>query len=125
MNACTLMSPGLRIHVSCGVRTIVRLDGELDTACTDLVAAAARLLPESAALVTVDLRDLTFIDNAGVDALAALHVLQGVLLANAQPGVERVFGFLGICARLSELPSAHKSPLTPGRRRTTQPAAAS
>jgi anti-anti-sigma factor len=125
INTLTLVSPTLRIHMSCGVLTIVRLEGELDTASTDLVAAAARLVPESAALVTVDLRDLTFIDSAGVDALAALHVLEGVLVANARPGVERVFGFLGIGTWLSGPTSVHSPRLTPGKRRETLPAAMS
>jgi anti-anti-sigma factor len=117
INTVTLVSPTLRIRVSCGDVTMVRLEGELDTACTDLVATAARLVPTNATLVSVDLRDLTFIDSAGVDALAALQALRGVLMANARAQVERVIGFLGISTWLSEPSSAptlgYDSPATP------------
>jgi ABC-type transporter Mla MlaB component len=117
INTVTLVSPTLRIRVSCGDVTMVRLEGELDTACTDLVATAARLVPANATLVTVDLRDLTFIDSAGVDAPAGMQVLQGVLMANARAQVERVIGFLGISTccpsprRPTRFPPTRRPPL--------------
>jgi len=96
INAATLVSPSLCIRVSCGALTVVRLEGELDPACTDLVAAAARLIPGHAALVTVDLRGLTCVAGTGVDTFAAVKILRGVLTANASADGERVYGFLGI-----------------------------
>src|SRR3712207_6741044 len=105
INAVTLVSPTLRIHVSCGELTVVRLEGELDTAHTDLVTVAARLVPDGATLVTVDLRGLTC-DRARMAALAACQVLRGVLMADTRADVERVFGFLGISTWLSEPVSA-------------------
>ena len=97
----TLASATLRIRVLPGDLTTVRLRGELRMACTDLVDAAAALVPEYAAVVTVDLSDLTVIDGTGADALAAFHAAQlasgrKVRLTRPQPCVRRVLDLVGM-----------------------------
>jgi anti-anti-sigma regulatory factor len=97
---------GLRTCVSRGDLTTLRLECELDLACTDGVEAAACLVPECAAVITVDLSRLTFLDGSGAEALAALqatHVTRGrdVRLTHARPHIRRIFGILGMGPLLS------------------------
>jgi len=82
-------------------RFLMRVDGELDWACSDLLNTVA--FREAAAIdtVTIDLTGLSFTDTAGVDALLALrahHLAAGrdVEMVNPQPNVRRLFT---LCAR--------------------------
>ena len=110
-----LASATLRIRVLPGDLTTVRLRGELDMACTDVVDAAAALVPEYAVVVTVDLSDLTFIDGTGADALAAFHAAQlvrgrKVRLTRPQPCVRRVLELVGMGSLLAaERPPIRRS----------------
>jgi anti-anti-sigma factor len=106
ITSTTLASATLRIRVLPGDLTTLRLRGELDMACTDLVHAAAALVPEYAAVVTVDLSDLTFIDGTGADTLAAFHAAQlvrgrKVRLTRPQPCVWRVLDLVGMGSLLA------------------------
>ena len=120
MIALTSIEGLLRICVLRGDLTTVRLEGELDFASVDVVEAAACLVPDGATVVTFDLSDLSFIDGAGAEALAALHaaqVIRGrtVRLTGARPRIRRIFGILGMGSLLSATQSQRSS--TPARQR--------
>jgi anti-sigma B factor antagonist len=81
---------------------VLRLAGEIDTACRkECLAAAREAVQSGAGEILVDLRDVTFMDSTGMSALALL--LRGatrtprVLLLEPQPVVVtslRVSGLL-------------------------------
>ena len=82
---------------------VVRLAGEIDTACRkECLDAARRAVRSGASEIVVDMRDVTFMDSTGMSALALL--LRGssrtprVLLLEPQRtvlGALRVAGLLG------------------------------
>jgi anti-anti-sigma factor len=105
----TLMSfagATLRIRLLPDADTTIRLHGELDMASTDVVDAAADLVPGNADVVTVDLTDLQFVDGSGAEALAAFHAAQvvrgrKVRLIRPRPCVRRVLELLGMGSLLT------------------------
>ena len=106
ITSTTLASATTCIRVLPGDLITVRLLGELDMACTDVVDAAAALVPGYAAVVTVDLSDLTLIDGTGADSLAAFHAAQlvrgrKVRLSRPQPCVRRVLELVGMGSLLA------------------------
>jgi anti-anti-sigma factor len=112
----SLESPTLRICVLRGELTTVRLQGELDFASVHVVEAAACLVPPGAAVVTVDLDGLTFIDGSGADALAAFHaaqVIRGrkVRLTNPRSHIRRILGILGMDSLLGTPRSRMTAPV--------------
>jgi anti-sigma B factor antagonist len=79
---------------------LVRLRGELDLSCVDLVTAVTTVESLEATTVLVDLAELTFCDSAGVDALLDLRAQKTargceVRLVNAQPLLRRLFLAVG------------------------------
>ena len=55
-----------------GVAATMRLSGEFDVACESIFAAAAgEALTEDTRELLVDLRDVSFIDSSGIEALCA------------------------------------------------------
>jgi len=78
----------------------VRLTGELDVACDDLVRSAAAVPADSIDVVVVDLSGLSFCDLAGVTALQELksaHRSQGrhVQVVSARPLLKRILALVG------------------------------
>jgi anti-anti-sigma factor len=78
----------------------IALFDELDFSCTDLLEAAVLMDVTTIETVTIDLRELTFVDTAGVSALLSLraaHIELGrdVYLEQPRPHVRRVFNLLG------------------------------
>lgn len=78
----------------------IRLAGEIDLACAELLESVARAELVGISLVTLDLTDLTFSDLAGMRAMLkfrADHEVSGceVRLVHAQPIVRRVFELSG------------------------------
>ncbi len=101
MTPITLESPILSIVVDVTPTALsVRLRGELDLSCADLVTAVTTVESLEATTVFVDLAELTFCDSAGVDALLELRALQRargrqVHLVNARPLLRRLFFAVG------------------------------
>jgi anti-anti-sigma regulatory factor len=116
----------LRTCVLCGHLTTLRLEGELDMAGTDVLEAAACLVPAYAAVVTLDLGGLTSLDRTGAEALAAVHaaqVIRGrkVRIVHARPHVRRIFGILHMSSLLStEQPRAKTASEAPPRRKSLE-----
>jgi anti-anti-sigma factor len=74
MKPTTLESACLGAHVSHGTCGVIALHGELDLAGVPVLAAAARDLGLSARRAAVlDLRQLSFIDAAGLNAVVDLY----------------------------------------------------
>ena len=71
---------------------ILRVTGELDLATVPLLDRALHATSEH---VTIDARDLTFIDAHGIGALIAAHARTGVSVRHARPSCRRVFA---LCA---------------------------
>jgi anti-anti-sigma factor len=88
-------------------RLDVRLHGELDMGCCDLLTAAfAAVNLTGVTHITVDLGDLEFVDSTGVQTFLQLRALQmqagrQVKFERPQPPVQRVFRVLGIEALLT------------------------
>lgn len=86
-----------------GTTTQLAVEGELDLAsCPELrrqTEAALRGGPER---VVIDLRDVTFIDSTGINALLRLRTraiaqcVQLVVMRPAAPGADRVFEICGL-----------------------------
>ncbi len=83
-------------------RLDVRLHGELDMGCCDLLTAAFAAVDLAGVTdITVDLADLEFVDSTGVQAFLQIrtHQMQAgrrVRFSRPQPPVQRVFRVLGI-----------------------------
>ena len=61
-------------EVSAGESSTVRYEGDLDIVTSeDLKRRLARLVEEGATTVTLDLRDVGFVDSSGLGALVAMH----------------------------------------------------
>jgi anti-anti-sigma factor len=90
-------------------RLIVRIAGELDLATVPLLE---RALQATADRVTIDARDLTFIDARALGVLVVASTRTGVSVRHARPGCRRVFE---LCA-LDHLLDDGPSPPCPGRR---------
>jgi anti-anti-sigma factor len=97
----------LRADVSeAGVRTTVRLRGELDLATAPVLAATVRpYAREGCRELVVDVSELTFLDCAGItvlvelaDALAAQQPPGRVVVRNPVPIVRRVLDITGVLA---------------------------
>ena len=80
----------------CGAVSVVTVAGELDLgSAPDLESGIERALAMASALVVIDLKDLRFMDMAGLRVLlnarrAADAVRQEMLLANARQPVLRI-----------------------------------
>jgi anti-anti-sigma factor len=89
----------IAIEVAAPVLTL-RLAGELDAACVDLLRTASSVGARDVRSVVVDLSGLTFCDTAGVEALLALrsrHLLdqREVQIVHACYVVRRICEVLG------------------------------
>ena len=78
----------------------VRLRGEIDLACADLLEAVTHVELDGVSRVNIDLSGLEFADLAGLRALLAFrgrHVAgdREVTLSAAQPAVRRLFELAG------------------------------
>ncbi len=79
----------------------LRLHGELDLTCAkDLTASVERAL-SGARLLAIDLRDLTFVDSAGIHALVdadnrAHRSGRRLVLVRGRGQVRRMFELLGV-----------------------------
>ncbi len=88
-------------------RLHVRLHGELDMGCSDLLTAAfAAVDLAGVTSITVDLGDLQFVDSTGVQAFLQIRARQmqagrRVRFERPRPPVQRVFRVLGIEALLT------------------------
>lgn len=61
-------------EVSAGESSTVRYEGDLDIVTSeDLKRRLARLVEEGTTTVTLDLRDVGFVDSSGLGALVAMH----------------------------------------------------
>jgi anti-anti-sigma factor len=84
----------------------VRLHGELDMGCCDLLTAVfAAVDLDGVSYITVDLGDLEFVDSTGVQVFLQIraHQMQAcrqLQFKRPQPPVQRVFAILGIEALL-------------------------
>ena len=83
-----------------GGHLVIRLQGELDLFSTDLLGAGVFADHAGIACVTVDMRDLDFIDTAGTRALLRLRAQhqrlgRGVRFVRARPIAARIFALLG------------------------------
>lgn len=98
---------GLRMRsVRDGGTHVIRLTGELDLTTTDGVEQELRRVElTDAHVITVDLRELTFIDSMGVRLLfhAGLRSSQGtnrLVLIRASTDVQRIFEICDLSRRL-------------------------
>ncbi len=88
-------------------RLDVRLHGELDMGSCDLLTAVFAAVDLSGVTsITVDLKDLRFVDSTGVQAFLRIRAVQRVAgrqvrFERPQPPVQRVFRVLGIEALLT------------------------
>ena len=88
-------------------RLHVRLHGELDMGCCDLLTATFAAVDLTGVTnITVDLGDLEFVDSTGVQAFLKIRACQmqagrQVRFNGPQPPVQRVFRVLGIEALLT------------------------
>jgi anti-anti-sigma factor len=88
-------------------RLDVRLQGELDMGCCDLLTAVFAAVDLTGVTnITVDLGDLEFVDSTGVQAFLQIRSLQmragrRVRFERPQPPVQRVLRILGIEALLT------------------------
>jgi anti-anti-sigma factor len=78
----------------------VRLQGEIDLACADLLDAVTQVELADVTCVVIDLAQLEFSDLAGLRALLGFRSRQldearDVRLVNAQPIVRRLFELTG------------------------------
>jgi anti-anti-sigma factor len=91
-------------------RLEVRLHGELDMGCCDLLTAVfAAVDLTGVASIAVNLGDLAFVDSSGVQAFLQIRGLQmragrQVHFERPQPSVQRVFRILGIETLLTAQP---------------------
>jgi anti-anti-sigma factor len=89
-------------------RLTVRLHGELDMGCCDLLTAVfAAVDLTGITSITVDLSDLEFIDSSGVQTFLRIRTLQlqsdrQVRFERPRPPVQRVFRVLGIEGLLTD-----------------------
>ena len=88
----------------------VRLDGELDLACTALYDTLNDLDLTGVTAVTVDLTALEFCDSMGIASMLRLHEKQTkagrqVRFMNPQSAVRRTFAVLGIENLLTASPA--------------------
>jgi anti-anti-sigma factor len=116
MTLTTRQAAEFRVSLWRGQVTSLRLEGELDLAGTGVLARAARHVPAHAAIVTVDLGSLTFIDGTGAGALSDFHASQvargrEVRLVHAHPAVTRVLGILGMGHLLTAPAPGRRPPL--------------
>jgi anti-anti-sigma factor len=109
-------------------RLDVRLHGELDMGCCDLLTAAfAAVDLTGVTYVTVDLGELQFVDSCGVQAFLQIRARQmqagrRVRFSSPRTPVQRVFRVLGIDALLTAEPVATNShPSGPRADRREQP----
>lgn len=91
----------LQDAISAG-RHVLKLSGELDVATApDLQAAVVRIGASRTRIVTLDLRDLAFMDSSGLAAIIAASKLCRNLacefrLIPGPPAVQRVFELTGV-----------------------------
>lgn len=93
----------LELHdaISAG-RHVLKLNGDLDVATApDLQAAVVRICASGTRIVTLDLRDLAFMDSSGLAAIIAASRLCRNLayefrLIPGPPAVQRVFELTGV-----------------------------
>ena len=89
-------------------RLEVRLRGELDMGCCDLLTAVFASVDLTGVTdIAVDLDDLEFVDSSGVQAFLQIRSIQlqagrHVRFQRPQPPVQRVFRVLGIEALLTD-----------------------
>ena len=79
----------------------IRLVGELDLDCANLLSEVDQVIAGQVNSVVVDLTELEFIDSTGVSAMLRLHQRheaagRTVRFQRPQPGVRRVFSVLGL-----------------------------
>jgi anti-anti-sigma factor len=84
----------------------VRLEGEIDFACSDLLQAFTEVELAGVTTVVVDLSALEFTDISGMRALmrfrsAQLDARRAIRLVDARPAVRRVFSLCGEEASLA------------------------
>lgn len=83
-------------------RHVLKLSGELDVATApDLQAAVVRICASGTRIVTLDLRELAFMDSSGLAAIIAASKLCRNLayefrLIPGPPAVQRVFELTGV-----------------------------
>ena len=70
----------------------------------EAVALLDRALHTTSEHVTIDARDLTFIDAHGIGALIAAHARTGVSVRHARPGCRRVFALCALGHLLDDGP---------------------
>jgi anti-sigma B factor antagonist len=89
-------------------RAIVRLGGEVDLAVTPEIAmTVGDLLDVGFTRIVIDLRDLTFLDSAGVHTIASAHRSAAergaaVSVVHGAPHVQRVFELTGAESLLAD-----------------------
>ena len=79
---------------------LVRLQGEIDLSCVELLDSIDSLNLEDVAAVTLDMAGLEFVDSAGAQALLRLRDTElaagrEVRLIGPRPNVRKVFHLLG------------------------------
>jgi anti-anti-sigma factor len=79
---------------------LVRLQGEIDLSCVELLDSIHSLNLEDVVTMTLDLADLEFVDSAGTEALLRLRATElasgrDVRLIGPRPNVRKVFHLLG------------------------------
>ena len=90
-----------------GTQTVISLRGELDIATEgELAAGLALLLAQETSVLTVDLRDLQFLDSTGLRALLTLREKCAahdcrMLVVRGGPAIQRAFEVSGLTAHFA------------------------